>query len=83
MSEKSHVSEAQPVSFFKFQPPYLPAPDKIHGAQPVNWVLFDRQEWGGYVRRSGVKPEDVAAIFSSCCDSVFVTPGATVFKVRD
>jgi len=75
--------EAQPVAFFKFQPPYLPALDKVHGTPSVNWVLFDRQEWGGYVRRSGVTPEDEAASFSACCDSVFVTPGATVFKVRD
>ena len=75
--------EAQPVAFFKFQPPYLPAPDKIHGTPAVTWILFDQQEWGGYVRKSGVSPAEAADVFSACCDSVFVTPGATVFKVRD
>lgn len=75
--------EAQPVSFFQFQPPYLPALEKIRQAPAVNWILFDRQEWGGYVRRSGVTPEEAAAIISACCDTVFASPGATVLKVRD
>ena len=71
---------AEPVAFWRLKQPFLPTAEQLRRWQP-DWLVMEVEEWQTEQEKYG-PPEAMRNALAQCCEVAFVTPGATVYRVR-